>query len=747
MIRNGDFTNKYHVYKIFKKGYTTNAPKYITQGQNLNISYSVGGAYDNTINAESIYEPSTSELRSSITSGSNGAFITITTTTDSSRPIDLEGCIITFGHDTSTTGFGTVYNYIVSVFDLSININIDATTITATYDGATLSSVALTSSYDYLRIREVGGTLYVDRSSDGITWTNWTSAVVDFDNDTTSSPLEMYAQLLSAGVGYSSAFLSNLEAYDRSGNILAIETSKVISDLQFTKNINTPASSTVMRLGYAPQEKPDYIVNGNYVEIYTHFYNKGDISYEPILDHNVLPILDHNSEEIYGAVITNPTPEQTNILKFSGFIDAISYNYDENYIEATIISHGENASQIPVTDGIEVDSNVIQQLTQNASVSSVNQRQTFTPQFSFLLSGIRLRISAGAGGSTAVSISNGTSTSTTKSLTWSGALSANVYDFEFATEGIMLEAGTEYRITLNNLSTPITWFYQNTDVYPNGSRQTLSGSTWSNTTSDIYFELYTTNTDILFEYTGTITGLAENTMAELERANLPLSIGEIDEPGYNVVIEASVNDAQDMFGTILQRSPTGYWYTFDLGTGQYYLKAYPTDIEHNLILGRDFTGFVVDEKISDIVNDVLFIGGDVNDVQDKLAIRVTNTESQLLYKRGFEIVTNGNVTRYDSANLLAEYAVTTNASPRLTSSIRLNAAKYNIETIDVGQLLCVRNSNNDALAIPLQVASFTYTKDYVDISLDSAPITINTTVDKIQRDLNNTQTSGLGSVI
>lgn len=749
MDRYGDFTNKQYLYKIYRKGYTSASPEYITDGKALNVDYTIDGSLYGSASVDVGYNPSGSVIQI-VGSGdaSFGLLSSVDVSTDNERQIYIDNSVVIFKHSYFDTVNGDTQSYYIDLFSLRISRDITANTIQIKYGSLVLVTESMTSSYDYIRIRVEFGNIYVDSSADGSSWVNRASNPIDYENDILKSSLSVHAEISAGGIGLSSVNISEIEAYDTHGNLLAIESQNVLSDLEYTKNINQVASSTNMKLGYTPSEIPSYITYGNYVEIYTQFFNKGDIYYEPILDENSDPILDHNGDEIYGAILSNPLPEETNILKFSGHIETINKDYDAGVIDIVVVSHGEIASQLPITDGTVSNSNVIEQLVQNTSeLVSSNRRQTFTTDNSFVLNGARFRLSSSSSSQSYIAIGTGSTTiASSNVVTWTGSLSATVVEYEFAS-GVQLNANTTYWVQIMDAFGNITWYYQNTDVLQGGSRQTLSGSTWSNTTTDAYFELFSTNTDIVFNYSGSITGLVDIVFDQLDNIYAPLYIDDVDEPGYNVNINAAVDTGRNMLDTALQLSPSGYWYTIDLGTGKYKLKAYPTEVEHNLILGRDFTGFKTSGTISNIVNDVIFIGADLNTVQEKLAIRKENEESRVKYKRGFQVVSNGKVSRYDTANILAEYEVTKSDSHNITSEIFISSAKYNTETIDVGHLILVRNTKDEELEVPLQIASMRYSPHGVSLSLDNAPVTINETVDNIKRVLENDATTGLSTVV
>lgn len=1105
--RRGDYSKKSTTYKFYKKGYSSSKPKYVTAGQDLLIEQEVSGSIIGSASAGAGYSKGTGSINIYGNGDSNsGLNAEVVVRTDSARPFDLKGIVAQFSHGYFVSNHGTVSNYSVYLFDYRVTRNVSANTLSLYYKDGLVNSVTMSTDYDWLRLREVNGTVYIDRSADGTTWTNWATQAVQAD-DARVSIMKVTADIGAGGLGDISVGINNIDISDASNNLLAVESKKVLNDLSFTKNINTPAASTSLEMDYSPKDLPDsdvsleriinhstnpsfetgsgtvevrrnYALNPRGATATTNYSTRGNGSYagtvsrltgqSPLpgvttavratstaspsswwqLEHRytvppsgkvavsfrarssingnlslhifctggdstldalydtaaatsgvwvtksaivtvpngttemrvglrrssadapgntldmscllveaidtVLPYFDGSindgfdtasltpawtgtanasesvlngtapvggnswngtvtpvrwlssdspnhgskfmrilmkhssystvavadttgvssgeertyignyranrvqtvqprwnsstgiggSSELVGGTFTlstdwselrrtgttthnnasldfamnnaqagdiididnhmvvkgdytgayfdgstsantgwlndgtsykdnftdkyavenshllfgntieaivgyktskDITPENKNILKFSGYIDAIDRDYNNDVISVTAISHGEILSNVLVGYADEnVKSTLISQTAQNANESTTNRRQTFIPRVATKLSGARVRLTYAGGGSATLTIGTGsTILASSKTMTWSGPLSAGVYDLALLSP-IFLEAGKTYWLSVDGI---VNWYYQNTNVYADGSRQQLSGGTWSNVTGDAYFELYTSNPSVVFEYSGSVEGLVDRVFQETDSNYGLVSKGTVVNPSYNIGVNAAVDSGRSLLETALKMSPIGYWSSIDLGSGEYDLKPYPTTAEHTLIFGRDFTEFNLSEAISNIVNDVPFIGGDIDSVQTKLAIRTNDRASMGAYKLGLSVESNGKVTRYDSAQLLSDYEIQNNNKPRQTTSIVIPASEYDIETFDTGQLVKILNADSEQLVKGLLIASVDYTPERAILSLDSAPQTITSSVDKIKRDLNNSETSGVSGVI
>lgn len=736
MARVGDYSNKQYLYKIYKRGYSSLKPKYIdtASGQYIDTTLTVTsyGGLSQGIVAK--FGDFGARLDTTGSGGSQAG----TVTSDSKRMIDITGVIATFKRDHDATG-GTVNSYYAQLFGYKVVFDPVNTQARLYKDGVLVSTQTLSSSYDYIRIYESSGNLYIDSSSNGTTWTNWSSYTINYSTDVVESQLVFGFDLSAAGATTIFARLTNVLVTDRAGQLLAIEKDKVLDDLQFTTNINTPAASTTIKMNYSPTEIPDYIEVGNNVEVYANFYDWSSSSqYEPILDEDGLPILDQNSQPIYGKVLNSGEPDNLNNQRFSGYIETIDYDYDENTITLTVVSHGELLANTLVYEADSTNS-VLSQLLDNVSLStSTTQYQTIKLYKQTKIDELAFKYSSASGGSVQYEITttSGTQLGSTYPISWSGSLASGVYQFPLI-NSVILEPGT-YRIRITPLSTTISIRYQNTNVYPDGG--------WSGGAGDMYFNVYTTLPDYAVTLEGTSSDIVDDAYSFLDENYTLTYKGDVDVSDFTVAIQSNIDDVNSLIDNLQNQMDTGWWWHIDPGTGEFRLKAPSTEPDHILVLGRDLIGFHLTKSIGNIKNHGIFTGGEVA-ANVNLAVEQTDSESIGRYKYGLSIESNEKVTRYDSAGLLVNNTIQNNNMPRFTTDIVVSASLYDIETFRIGHMVRVVNDKGDVLGDSLVVASIQYNPKQVTLSLDTAPANINRRVDAIRRQLQNEATANAGGII
>lgn len=743
--RTGDFTKKKYLYKFYKNGYTSRAPKYMTEGQYIGGSGGFVGT-DGYINSGVMDFSGVSGGGLGVHfagAGSNAnAYGTYEFSTDQRRKFDLKDFIISFAHGHYKSVYASLSEYRIKLFDYEVVNNLNAGTIAFLYKGATIDSKTFSSSYAHLRMFEQNGTFYIERSADGVTWTAWTSHAIDFESDAIKSTLALNVTFAMNGPDEVGVFLSGIEAVDRKGQLLAVE-SRALTDLEFTETINNPASATTIEFPYDPLNVPAHCDIGNFIEIYAHFYDDGAIRHEPILDQNSNPILDQNSEVITGVVINGNIPEKPELLKFSGYISSIDYDYDNGTVALTFVSHGETASNSIVRDGEELYP-IMSQLSQNASESTSNRRQTFTLTKMTKLDAVTAYLSYSGGGSAQVVVGRGNTTlAAGRALVWSGGLGAGAYTLRLI-EPIYLEAGT-YWFSVNGL---VNWHYQNSDVLSGGTRQIFDSGAWGQTSADAYFVLQTSQLKLSLRLTGDSQTVAQSIFEKsLALDYSPLYLEEVETAGYDIDIGLSMDSAKNALNALYRQLPTGWFYHVDIGTGAVRIKNRNATPDHLLVFGRDFTEMKITKDIDGIVNDVYYIGGELVDQGVKLTVRSTDVDSIAEYRQGTAIISNDKVTRYDTAQLLSNNAISNGNAPRLTTEITLTAARYNTETVRIGDVVKIVNGDTDVLKAMLVVADVNYAPHQITISLDSAPRNLSRTIDAINRQLEQIQTANAGAVV
>lgn len=715
ITRHGDFTQKQYLYKVYENGFNHKRKHYITADSDMNWDVEVIGSMYQI----SLFEADKGSV--SVHTGGSGIYMDCVMATDKKRKAEIKNSDLSFkagyekGGGIGEPGYST--KGYIEVFGYKVEIDPDAETIEVFYCEDSLASDTLTSDYDFIRMYEKDGIFYIDNSDDRENWTSFASREIT-GNDETISVLKVFVHLGAAGPVMFGGGIDSIKWLRHDYGFKGV-IDKVVDDLQFTTHINTPASSTTVRIKQSPLDLPEYIKNGAFVDIYVNYWSYLAYAQQgAINDENNEPIKDENNSPILGVFSEELMPEKDSWLRFSGYINSIDMDYDTETVTLGLVSHGEELDNILVVPDEKVDVTVMEQLSQNASdtitAGNYNRRQTFTINKMQKLSSIVLWVDGGAAIGSPASVELGKDNETISTATGIIYISSGECTFTFPSD-VILEAGTYWIKPVSG----IRWYYQNSDVYAGGSRQTLSGGVWSNTATDFYFRLQLKNYDIETTLAGTSVQIAQAVMDVLKRNYSQVTMGDVANVGYNLNLYLKMNTAKDALEKLGQMALYGWWWSVDPGTNEYKLQGPKSTADHVFYAGRDILTLKIKKDITNLVNDLYYVGGEINEAQKQLTIRTENDESIAKYRRGLSVKSDGRVYRYDTAQAFSDFEIMSNKDEVVTTDIEIQAKTYDIETIRVGDVVSIVNTGGER--VMLQIAGVNYSPYKVKLSLANVP--------------------------
>lgn len=207
----------------------------------------------------------------------------------------------------------------------------------------------------------------------------------------------------------------------------------------------------------------------------------------------------------------------------------------------------------------------------------------------------------------------------------------------------------------------------------------------------------------------------------------------IDDTGTTVTYDFNTVKSIDGVKKVTELSPTDWFGYMDMGTDEVFLKQRPSVVDHTFILGKHIGDFSLHKSIENMVNIVYFVGGQVDGVN--LFKKYVNGTSVATYGRKLEVLSDNRVTDEDSADLLANNELSRNGSPQYQTSLDIIDKVYDIESIQLGQLVGFRNFGNYIDDLQLQIVGITYTPDKVTLQLDTLLPKVNKRVEDLKRNL------------
>lgn len=192
------------------------------------------------------------------------------------------------------------------------------------------------------------------------------------------------------------------------------------------------------------------------------------------------------------------------------------------------------------------------------------------------------------------------------------------------------------------------------------------------------------------------------------------------------------NTYRELIEKAVQLAPTGFSYHVGLGDNLVYFIPKPTVVDHKFFLGKHIKTLTLRSYIGDVINDVLFTGGIPSGDTENLFIRNTITP-EAGTRRGLTQLSDSRVTITDSADLLSTGTIDDKKNIQYRSTIDILDTTYDIESIQLGDLVGFANFDNFVDAVTMQVVAITYSPDSLNIQLDTIPKNVNKRLEELKK--------------
>lgn len=208
----------------------------------------------------------------------------------------------------------------------------------------------------------------------------------------------------------------------------------------------------------------------------------------------------------------------------------------------------------------------------------------------------------------------------------------------------------------------------------------------------------------------------------------------VETTGTSVTYTFRLNTYLEVLKKCVELAPYDWYWYVGLGDDLVYFAAKPTTASHTFILGKHIQELNVEYSLENITNKVYFTGGEVS-ADTNLYKKYTDSTSITNYRQGLQRITDHRVTVTASADLIAEAEIDRNSIPRYRSTITILENAYNIEEIQLGQLVAFRNFGNYIDDLDLQIVGLSYEPDKVTLQLDTLLPSVNKRIEDLRRNL------------
>lgn len=212
----------------------------------------------------------------------------------------------------------------------------------------------------------------------------------------------------------------------------------------------------------------------------------------------------------------------------------------------------------------------------------------------------------------------------------------------------------------------------------------------------------------------------------------------ISSTGVSITTKFSLNTKLEGIKSAFDQTDAGWYWFGNPADNLLYLKPRSVAPDHTFNLGVHLTGVSIKKSAEDLRNKIYFVGGDTGDGSTLYKVY---EDAAAIAEHGLGVyrITDRRFTQAGSAERYANKIMSRFARPVFTSTIEISAAKYDIETIQVGQMIGFRNFGNYIDSQAMQVVSRRYLPHKVVLALGELLDEQKNIVSDLEEELSNEQ--------
>lgn len=480
--------------------------------------------------------------------------------------------------------------------------------------------------------------------------------------------------------------------------------------------------------------------------------------YEPLLTEDDRPILTEDDKYI---LVENGAPNGRTI--FSGYVADWELDIGEqDTINVPLLNHGNELNHIML---LTEDTEVVDQSTFGTNsygdfagwagggpTDITDLAQTFVQVGTVPVSKISLFLRAGWVNSeleTECALYTGAIGSLTPVAGASGeAIVTNYLDYVridyIFDEPVTLTNGVTYTIvpthdyfkTGGNPTYPVNW--RMGASYASGQAYyKQAGGAWTSFGAgiDFAFIIWEAGEDTTVPYLSQDPSDIARSIIDFARqkgAHINYDEQSIEDTGTTVSYTFNTNTVKEALDKVLELCPADWFWTYDVGTDLYSLKARPESPDRYFTKKNDIVKMKLRRSIRRLINEVWFTGGG----DPALFKRYLNQTARDAYRPGLAKLTDNRVTLEATAEILSESAIDRQKDPEYIGSATISTKHYDdIEDILLGDESGFMNFGNFIDMISLQIVEIDYKLDLVDLGFETILPPVTKRVEDIKRNL------------
>jgi hypothetical protein len=228
-------------------------------------------------------------------------------------------------------------------------------------------------------------------------------------------------------------------------------------------------------------------------------------------------------------------------------------------------------------------------------------------------------------------------------------------------------------------------------------------------------EVILSGTDTTVSYAGQPHDTIVKSILDTNPGVLTYDSASIDATATNINETFRLNTKLEGVESVYSQTDDGWYWYGNVGDNNLYLKNRTGTADHTLVFAKHISEVLIKRTMEDLRNTVYFVGGDTG--AGILYKKYTDPTSVAAWRQGVYRITDRRYILEPSAARKADKILARYGGPIYTTSVTISSEVYDIESIQLGQMVGFANFDNFVDSLVLQIVRLSYSPYHVTIDL------------------------------
>jgi hypothetical protein len=228
-------------------------------------------------------------------------------------------------------------------------------------------------------------------------------------------------------------------------------------------------------------------------------------------------------------------------------------------------------------------------------------------------------------------------------------------------------------------------------------------------------ELVRSGETIIVTYSSTPIETALKSILDTNPQTMSYDTASIEATGVSVTSKFQLNTKLEAIESLYDQTPEGWYWYGNVADNNVYLKPTATTPHHTFRKGYHVKEVALRRSMEQLRNRIYFVGGDVSGTS--ILKKYEDATSQTSWRVGLQRITDRRYTVTDSIQRYATKQMSRYKNPIYTTTVTISSARYDLESIKLGQIVGFDNFGNFVDGLSLQIVGLSYTPTAVTLDL------------------------------